>query len=361
MKIVIDFGHPAHVHYFKHFIKEMTDNGYEIMCFARERYPIQDLLKAYNIEAINRGKGYNSVIGKVWNTLRIIYLMYRNARSFKPDICMSFGGLYTTLLAQLVRAKAISLDDTETAKWQQIICLPLVDLILTPSCYKIDLGKKQIKFPGTMDMAYLHPNRFTPNESVLDELGLEISERFAIVRFVSWNAHHDVGCKGMTLANKIRLVKELSGIMRVFVSSEGEIPGELREHQCSIMPQKMHDVLYYAHMIAGESGTMSSEAAILGTSAVIVNNDGLGCIEYFRDIGLLFMFTDSIADQERAILKAIEIAKNDHLKEENNKVIQGSLSKMIDFSSFLVWLVEHYPQSKRDILSVGWSFDRFMT
>jgi predicted glycosyltransferase len=102
--------------------------------------------------------------------------MYRNARSFKPDICMSFGGLYTTLLAQLVRAKAISLDDTETAKWQQIICLPLVDLILTPSCYKIDLGKKQIKFPGTMDMAYLHQNRFTPNESVLDELGLEISE-----------------------------------------------------------------------------------------------------------------------------------------------------------------------------------------
>jgi predicted glycosyltransferase len=38
------------------------------------------------------------------------------------------------------------------------------------------------------------------------------------VRFVSWNAHQDVGCKGMTLANMIRFVKELSGIMRVFVS-----------------------------------------------------------------------------------------------------------------------------------------------
>ena len=361
MKIVIDFGHPAHVHYFKHFIKAITDNGHEIMCFARERYPIQELLNAYGIEAINRGKGYNNGTGKVWNTLRIIYLMYRNARSFKPDICMSFGGLYTTLLAQLVRAKAISLDDTETAKWQQIICLPLVDLILTPSCYKIDLGKKQIKFPGTMDMAYLHPNRFTPDESVLDELGLEISERFAIVRFVSWNAHHDLGCKGMTLANKIRLVKELSGIMRVFVTSEGAVPDELREHQCSIMPQKMHDVLYYAHMIAGESGTMSSEAAILGTSAVFMNNARFGCLEYFGDMGLISMYNESIDDQERAIHRAVEIARNDHQKVDNCKIIQEHLKKMLDFTDFLVWLVEHYPQSKRDILSVGWSFDRFMT
>ena len=360
MKIVIDFGHPAHVHYFKHFIKEMTDNGHEIMCFARERYPIQELLNAYGIEAINRGKGYNSVTGKVWNTLRIIYLMYKNTRSFKPDICMSFGGLYTTLLAQLVRAKAISIDDTETAKWQQIICLPLVDLILTPSCYKIDLGKKQIKFPGTMDIAYLHSKRFTPNESVLDELGLEISDKFAIVRFVSWNAHHDVGCKGMTLANKIRLVKELSGIMRVFVTSEGEVPSELKEHHCSISPEKMHDALYFAHLIAGESGTMSTEAAILGTSAVIVNNDGLGCIEYFRDIGLISMYTDSSQDQERAILKAIEVANNDHQKEDNRKIIQEHLEKMLDLTEFLVWLVKYYPQSRKEIMQTTWSFDRFM-
>ncbi len=45
MKIVTDIGHPAHVHYFKHFIKEMTDNGHEIMCFARERYPIHNVVK----------------------------------------------------------------------------------------------------------------------------------------------------------------------------------------------------------------------------------------------------------------------------------------------------------------------------
>ena len=361
MKIVIDFGHPAHVHYFKHFIKEMTDNGHEIMCFARERYPIQELLNAYGIETINRGRGSNKLVGKALNFFRVVWFIYYHSRKFKPDILMSFSGIYTTFAAVLLGAKAISLDDTETASKVQYICRPFIDLVLTPACYHLELGKRHIRFPGTLDMAYLHPDRYTPDDSVLRELGVEKGEKFAIVRFVSWNAHHDVGCKGMTLANKIRLVKELSGIMRVFVTSEGAVPDELREHQCSISPEKMHDALYFAHLIAGESGTMSSEAAILGTSAVFINNARLGYLEFLSDIGLISMYTDSSQDQERAILKAIEIAKNDHLKEENNKVIQGSLSKMIDFSSFLVWLVEHYPQSKRDILSVGWSFDRFMT
>ena len=71
MRIVVDIGHPAHVQYFKHFIKEMTDNGHEIMCFARERYPIQELLKAYSVEAINRGRGSNSLYGKALNFFRV--------------------------------------------------------------------------------------------------------------------------------------------------------------------------------------------------------------------------------------------------------------------------------------------------
>jgi len=50
MKIVTDIGHPAHVHYFKHFIKEMTDNGHEIMCFARERYPKSFISKLSDAE-----------------------------------------------------------------------------------------------------------------------------------------------------------------------------------------------------------------------------------------------------------------------------------------------------------------------
>lgn len=350
MRIVIDFGHPAHVHYFKYFIKEMTEKGHEIMCFARERYPIQELLKAYNIKAINRGKGSNGVVGKIWGTLKIVHFMYRYAKKFNPDICISFGGLYTTLLAQLVRAKAISIDDTETAKWQQILCLPLVDSILTPSCYNVKLGKKQIKFPGTMDIAYLHPNRFTPDESVLEELGVARGEKFAIVRFVSWNAHHDVGCKGMSLDNKIRLVKKLSDIMKVFVTTEGEIPEELKYYQCSILPEKMHDVLYFAHLIAGESATMSSEAAVLGTSAVYINNARLGYLEYLSDLGLISIYTDSVEDQERAIVRAVEIAKNDNQKVENYKIRNEFLKGMIDLSSFFVWLVENYPQSKNKML-----------
>ena len=59
MKILIDINHPAHVHYFRNIIKSMQTNGHEFHIIARDREVIFELLKAYDIEYTNRGKGSN--------------------------------------------------------------------------------------------------------------------------------------------------------------------------------------------------------------------------------------------------------------------------------------------------------------
>ncbi|MDD3300582.1 MAG: DUF354 domain-containing protein [Bacteroidales bacterium] len=360
MKIVIDFGHPAHVHYFKHFIKEMTDNGHEIMCFARERYPIQELLNAYGIEAINRGRGSNSLYGKALNFFRVNWLVYRLSKKFSPDVFVSFSWIYTTFPAILLGAMSICLTDTETASPLLYIFKPFVDLILTPEHFKLSLGKKHIRFPGTMDMAYLHPTRFSPDESVLEELGVTKGEKFAIVRFVSWNAIHDVGSKGLSIENKTRIVKDLSKYLKVIVSTEGEMPEQLVEYQYSVSPHVIHDVLFYAHLLFGESGTMSTEAAILGTSAVFVNNASLGCLEYFSRLGLISIYSDRKDDIEKAAIRAVEIAMNDSAKKENALIIKDNFMRMLDITGLLVWIIENCPQSLNEIKGALWDFDRFI-
>ncbi|MFW5804449.1 MAG: DUF354 domain-containing protein, partial [bacterium] len=35
MKILIDIGHPAHVHYFKNFITKMSQKGHSFIVIAR--------------------------------------------------------------------------------------------------------------------------------------------------------------------------------------------------------------------------------------------------------------------------------------------------------------------------------------
>jgi uncharacterized protein len=50
MKIFIDIGHPAHVHYFKNFIAVVQKNGHKVLVTARDRECIHQLLKAERIE-----------------------------------------------------------------------------------------------------------------------------------------------------------------------------------------------------------------------------------------------------------------------------------------------------------------------
>jgi len=64
MKILIDIGHPAHVHYFKNFIRIMQTNGSRFMITSRNKEIAHYLLKKHNIPFLDRGKGRRSVIGK---------------------------------------------------------------------------------------------------------------------------------------------------------------------------------------------------------------------------------------------------------------------------------------------------------
>jgi uncharacterized protein len=105
-------------------------------------------------------------------------------------------------------------------------------------------------------------------------LGIEEDEKFVIVRFVSRSAVHDIGSKGLALAMKRQVVEAFSKYARVFISSEQALPEDLRGYQLPCSPEKIHDALYYADLLYGESATMASEAACVGTPAIFVDDKG---------------------------------------------------------------------------------------
>ena len=80
------------------------------------------------------------------------------------------------------------------------------------------------------ELAYLHPNRFTPDKTVLGELGVGENDKYVLLRFVSWNATHDAGHKGMSYENKLKAVEAFSKYAKVFISSEKELPDELKKY-----------------------------------------------------------------------------------------------------------------------------------
>ena len=341
MKIMVDLGHPAHVHLFKNFIWEIEKRGHEVLITARDKEILLDLLNAYGFEYIVLSRPGENLFGLTVELLKRDYKLFMLARLYKPDILIGLSEIITHV-GKLSRKPSVVFTDTEHAKLSNLVTNPFADAIITPSCYKKDLGKKQIRYNGYHELAYLHPNYFTPNPAVLDEIGLSKDDTFIILRFVSWTASHDIGQHG--IKNKKELVRELEKYGRVFITSEGLLPKELEKYKIKVSPEKLHDLLYYASLYIGEGATMATESAILGTPSIYVSSlvGTMGnFIELEQKYGLVFNYNDS----DKAMNKAVELIKKPNLKEEWRKKREKLLKETIDVTAFMVWFIENYPES----------------
>ena len=355
MRILLDIGHPAHVHYFRNFIKIMQDKKHNILVVARDKEVSQELLKKYKIDYITRGKGKVGLVGKILYLLKTNLIMLLKAISFKPDIFLSFGSPYPAQVSWVLRKPHIAFADTEHATLTNYAFMPFSTNIITPHVFQDDLGEKHIRFNGFMEQCYLDKKYFTPSDDVSNLLDIEKGEEYIILRFVSWGAVHDIGHSGLNDESKVELIEKLSQYHKVFISSEGELPKKFIPYKLNISPDKMHDVLANATLFLGEGATMASECAMLGTPAIYVNSLNAGTLEAEEKSGSIFGFRNSIGVME----KAIELLETDNLKEKFQENRKTLLKDTIDVTGFMVWLVENYPQSIKSLKENPNYQDRF--
>ena len=201
--------------------------------------------------------------------------------------------------------------------------------------------RKQVRYNGYHELAYLHPLYFKPNPSVLQELGLNSEDKFAIMRFVAWQASHDIGQHGFNLETKRRAVRELEQHIRVFITSENPLPTEFEKYRMSIPPEKVHDLLPYAAMCIGEGATMATEAALLGTPSIYVSSlwNKLG---NFIEMGTKYDLIYSFQAADRAIEKALEMLQQADIKKQWAAKRERLMADKIDVTQFMVELAESY-------------------
>ncbi len=345
MKITIDIGHPAHVHLFHPFALEMQKKGHKILFTCRQKEFEMELLEAAGFDYVTFGKHYTTTFGKLWGLLKFDIKMLVTAIKFKPDIFLSHGSMYAAHASFLLNKPHISLEDTYNSE-QVRLYKPFTEVILT-SDYDHPLeSPKAVKYAGYHELAYLHPNRFTPDIDILQDLGISDREKYIIIRFVSWNATHDAGHKGISFENKIKVVNEFGKYAKVFISSEAELPEELKPFQIRIEPQRMHDALAFASLVFGESSTMAEEAAMLGVPSIYLFNNSTYYTKHLENkYELLLNYSESEADQIGAIKKGVEMLNSPHIKQVWQKRKNKMLADKIDVTAFLVWFIEDYPES----------------
>ena len=342
MRIIIDIAHPAHVHFFKNFIWLMREKGHEIIITAGDKEVTLRLLKEYGFDyqyTCKRTCGYKLTLEIIKRDIQMLQFV----KKYRPDIVMGIASTIASHVSRITETKSIVFTDTEHTKLADLITYPFSDCIVTPSCYFKNLGEKQVLYNGYHELAYLHPNRFTPNPAVLAELGLKEGDPFIIVRFVSWQASHDIGQHG--IRDKVRLVKELEQYGRVMITSEGALPPELQLYQIRVSPEKLHDLLYYATLYVGDGGTTASEAAVLGTPAVFISTLYCGYQQDEGRYGLLYLFSDPVSGLKDGLAKAVCLLNDPNLKKNASINRLKLLNDKIDVTEFMIWFIENYPES----------------
>lgn len=339
MRILITIQHPAHVHFFRHSVDELESDGHEVRVLAREKEMAVELMEYYNIEHEVVAGESNTLLSLGRTQAKYEWNILNTAWKFEPDIMTAIAEPGIAHASSLIDANSVLFTDTEHATISNILSFPFADRICTPECYRDSIGSKQISYAGYHELAYLHPNRFEPDPSVLDDVGLGPEERFVILRLVGWNAAHDQGDSGFKDIEDVVTAIENKGV-KVIITAEDTVPEALDHCQISIEPHRIHDLMCYADLFIGESATMASESAVLGTPAIYVSSIRLGYLNELEKVYRLVFNHSGPNRQNSGLEKALSILEN-YDKQLWMRRQKEMLKDKIDTTEFIINQIQH--------------------
>ncbi len=346
MRILFDIGHPAHVHLFRNAQKILIEDGHQVFSIAREKEITRQLLDLYKIDyslGTRQRKGLKAIFELLPWFLKVNKLIRKNL----INVTASIGSPASAWASRINGIPHLAFNDTETAPEQRILYAPFSDKIFTPRCLFGDFGKKQERYEGIHDLAYLRPEHFKPDPLIKKKLGVKKEEVYAILRLVSWNATHDVVSQSKTSqAISFELFQLLQDRYKVLVSAEGELPLELEKFRLNIPFHQIHDAMAFAEVIVSDGATMATEAAVLGRPSIYTSIsryiNQLGCIKYLsKDYKLL----DTITLEDYQTEQVIHLLDNLRMKERQAERIR-LLNATIDVSQFIAEMCVKYGHNK---------------
>lgn len=336
MKAMLSIDHPAWAHQFRHIVKRMEARGDQVLTLAVEKDGDTQLLERFGIPYVlsARSTGKN-IVEKGFLFLGLCVEHTWRALRFRPDVLIGRASPMMAVAAWISRKPHIIYEDTEVSRFSLRICKRLSTKILTPRTFLTDLGPRQERLDTYKELFYLHPSVFVPDRQALRDCGFNPDEPYLLVRFVAWNASHDIGKRGLDDEGKVRLVRRLERYGRVYVSAEGGVPDELKPLLLRTPYELIHHVLAFAQLVFSEGATMASEAAVLGTHAMYVNTIVSGSTrEQSERFHLLYCFNEGEDRYERAAAKAEELLAMPDLKAAGLEKQRKLLAEKVDINGY---------------------------
>ncbi len=347
-KALFYLGHPAHFHLYKNAILSFPSD--EIVVCIKSKDVLEQLLQEsgiafLNIDSKSSGSKKNKVsilLNFARRMLKLMGIILKNKPQRLVGSAAELG-----VLGKVLNIPSFILfeDDFEKVASFARIAGPTATYLICPDCCSAwKWNHKKIGYPSYHELAYLHPNHFTPDKKRVEKI-FDLSKKNFIVRFSELGAYHDVGKTGITDDLARRLINILSEHGVVHITSERKLSPEFEPYRINIRASDIHHALYYAEMFIGDSQTMTAEAAVLGTPAIRFN-DFVGELSYLEDLEKNYRLTTGVRtkDPEKLFVVLDEYLAIHDIKKEWTFRRNKMLEQKSDFSKNLLSLLTCPPK-----------------
>lgn len=370
MNVLIQLSHPAHFHLYKLVAKNLMEDGNKVLFVIKSKDILETLLQNAGLPYVNINQHAHrgSKLGILWDMFVREWRIIKLCRKHKINL-ITGSTPETAHVSWLLRIHGVNTGEDDAAVISMFIKIakPFIDGYVAPdSCEMGPVEPKTAHYPGYHELAYLHPNHFTPDPKIVEAYGIDTSKPYFVMRFASLNAHHDSGIKGINTEIAQRLIDILKPHGRIYITSERPLEPQFEEYRIKINPLDMHHVMAFVSLYIGDSQTMAAEAGVLGVPFVRFN-DFVGRIGYLRELEDVYELGYGI--HASALPADSPIRRNDGSpqpsgveelykrveqlvampSEERRATFQSRRQKMlsekIDCAKFLTYFIENYPQS----------------
>ncbi|MFR9627720.1 MAG: DUF354 domain-containing protein [Rikenellaceae bacterium] len=350
MNTLIQLSHPAQFHLYKNVAMNLIAKGHNVYLLIKTKDILEDLIKEY-------GLPYYNILPVAhrkskWGILLDMFIrdfrMFMFARRHKVDVLTGTPS-EVAHVGWLLGKGAINTneDDAAVIKLFGTIAGPFLQCVLSPRvCNNGDYEKHSIKYESYHELAYLHPNHFTPDEKVVERY-FSSEKPYFILRFAKLTAYHDDGISGINTEIATKIIDILKPYGDIYITSERELEPQFEQYRININPLDMHHVMAFAELYIGDSQTMAAEAGVLGVPFVRFN-DFVGRIGYLRELEEHYNLgygvkPDNVERLYEVVQELLEMPdRKEIFRDRQTKM----LSEKIDYAKFLTWFIENYPKSK---------------
>jgi len=300
-KIVwIDIDNSPHVPFFKPIIRELKNQGIELLLTARDTYQVCDLIGYFNLpcKVIGRHYGKNKLLKVVGNCLRAAELL-PIAIAQRPDLAISHGSRAQVLACKSLGIPTLVMHDYEHTTKTGFI---EPEWTLIPEVIPNEVMSKRIdrvlKYPGLKEDVYIP--QFLPDASILDQLELNAKDLIVTLRPPATEAHYHNPESEVLFNETLRFLAEQPHIRVVVLPRSGKQNEQFRKDWAHlilsglvVIPEQAVDglnMIWFSDLVISGGGTMNREAAALGVPVYSIFRGKIGAVDkYLSENGRLVL------------------------------------------------------------------------